>query len=139
MKLRPKIIRLLALTFTGGLLLPPTVTGQTKESRLTICRVKYSGGGDWYSDPSSLPNLLAFIDKHTEVVISPTEARASLEDEDLFGYPYLYLTGHGNIRLSQKEIIRLRTHLLGGRIPSRGRQLRAGQIIPAGNEQGIPR
>ncbi|MFQ6616780.1 MAG: DUF4159 domain-containing protein [Fidelibacterota bacterium] len=109
-----RMTEILAVCLTAVLLPVSTVLGQKNENRLTICRVKYSGGGDWYSDPSSLPNLLAFIDKNTDVTVSPTEARTSLEDEDLSGYPYLYLTGHGNIRFSQKEIIRLRTHLLGG-------------------------
>ena len=80
----------------------------------TICRVKYSGGGDWYSDPSSLPNLLAFIRKNTNIKVSAMEARYSLDDEEIFGYPYLYITGHGNIRFSDKEVANLRTFLLGG-------------------------
>lgn len=87
---------------------------QSKEKGLTICRIKYSGGGDWYSDPSSLPNLLKFISENTNVKVTNTEARVSLSDEDLFSYPYLYLTGHGNIRFSEREVIRLRTYLLGG-------------------------
>lgn len=81
---------------------------------MTICRIKYSGGGDWYSDPSSLPNLLKFISENTNVKVTNTEARVSLSDEDLFSYPYLYLTGHGNVRFSEREVIRLRTYLLGG-------------------------
>ncbi|MCH8011219.1 MAG: DUF4159 domain-containing protein [Candidatus Marinimicrobia bacterium] len=87
---------------------------QSKDEGLTICRIKYSGGGDWYSDPSSLPNLLKFISENTHVKVTNTEARVSLSDEDLFSYPYLYLTGHGNIRFSEREVIRLRTYLLGG-------------------------
>lgn len=114
MNLRLGMIQRLLGYLVGGLLLASTLLGRTDKNNLTICRVKYSGGGDWYSDPSSLPNLLAFIDENTDVVISLTEARASLEDEDLFGYPYLYLTGHGNIKLSEKEIIRMRSYLLGG-------------------------
>jgi len=84
------------------------------EDKLTICRVRYSGGGDWYSDPSSIPNLLRFISENTNIVASLTEARSSLEDDELSNYPYLYMTGHGNIKLSKGEVIRLRTYLLGG-------------------------
>lgn len=87
---------------------------QKPDDRLTVCRVKYSGGGDWYGDPSSLPNLLKFISDNTNVIVGDTEARFSLEDDEIFNYPYLYMTGHGNIRFSEKEIIRLRTYLLGG-------------------------
>ncbi|MEE9167294.1 MAG: DUF4159 domain-containing protein [Candidatus Neomarinimicrobiota bacterium] len=87
---------------------------QQTDNGLTICRVKYPGGGDWYSDPSSLPNLLNFISEKTNVIVSDREARATLEDDEIFNYPYLYLTGHGNVRFSEKEISRLRTYLLGG-------------------------
>ena len=80
----------------------------------TICRVKYSGGGDWYSDPSSLPNLLKFINENTNVELSTVEARISLEDNEIFNYPYLYLTGHGNVRFSENEIENLRLHLHSG-------------------------
>ena len=80
----------------------------------TICRVKYSGGGDWYSDPSSLPNLLKFINENTNVQLTTVEARISLEDNEIFNYPYLYLTGHGNVRFSESEIENLRRHLHSG-------------------------
>lgn len=81
---------------------------------LTICRLRYSGGGDWYSDPSSLPNLLKFLSDNTDIVVSPLEARYSLQDDEIFGYPYLYITGHGNIRFSAREVERLRRYLLAG-------------------------
>lgn len=90
------------------------LSSQQMGEKLTICRIKYSGGGDWYSDPSSLPNLLKFISQNTNVIVDDKEARVSLEDDEIFNYPYLYLTGHGNIRFSEQELIRLRTHLLGG-------------------------
>lgn len=90
------------------------ITAVQEKGAFTICRVKYSGGGDWYSDPSSLPNLLAFIRKNTNIKVGATEARYSLKDEEIFGYPYLYITGHGNIRFSDKEVSNLRTFLMGG-------------------------
>lgn len=80
----------------------------------TIARVHYDGGGDWYSDPSSLPNLLRFVSIHTGIATSEQEARVQLDDEDLFAYPYLYLTGHGNIRLSEDQVQRLRQYLDAG-------------------------
>ena len=90
-----------------------SIYGQTNWEP-TICRVKYSGGGDWYSDPSSLPNLLNFININTSLSLADIEARVSLEDDEIFKFPYLYLTGHGNILLSQKEIENLRRHLTSG-------------------------
>lgn len=80
----------------------------------TIARVHYEGGGDWYANPSSLPNLLVEIGLRTSVRVSdrPTEVR--LTDPDLADYPYLYMTGHGNISLSDREIEALRDYLRGG-------------------------
>jgi len=105
-------------TLTYGLsfllLLSSGLFPQQTADNLTIFRVKYSGGGDWYCDPSSLPNLLRFISDNTNVIVADIEARTSLEDDDIFNYPYLYITGHGNIKFSEGEVIRLRTYLLGG-------------------------
>lgn len=80
----------------------------------TIARVQYEGGGDWYSDPSSLPNLLSFIGTHTQIRIASEEVRVRISDEELFSYPYLYLTGHGNVIFTPKEVIRLRQYLENG-------------------------
>jgi len=80
----------------------------------TIARIHYSGGGDWYSDPSSLPNLLGYIDRTTQINVAKEEIQLKLTDKELFSYPYLYMTGHGNIRFSENEIIRLREFLLRG-------------------------
>ena len=81
---------------------------------LSIARIHYGGGGDWYSDPSSLPNLLAFVDKHTPISVYPEEFKVKLTDENINQYPYLYLTGHGNIRFTDDEVIALRTILMDG-------------------------
>jgi len=80
----------------------------------TIARLQYDGGGDWYSDPSSLPNLLRFVGQHTLIEVAEEEARVRLDDEELFSYPYLYLTGHGNISFSPEEVARLRHYLESG-------------------------
>ncbi|MBT8401310.1 MAG: DUF4159 domain-containing protein [Rhodothermia bacterium] len=79
-----------------------------------IARVKYSGGGDWYGDPESLKQLLSFARSETSLSVSPEEAVVELSDDKLFAYPYLYLTGHGNVRLSEAEALLLRRYLLGG-------------------------
>ena len=80
----------------------------------TIARVQYSGGGDWYSDPSSLPNLLTYVKENTPVSIDPEEVRIKLTDDNANQYPYLYLTGHGNIRFTDNEVIALRSILMNG-------------------------
>jgi len=80
----------------------------------TIARLQYDGGGDWYANPSSLPNLLAAINGRTEVQVASQPAEVRLTDPDLADYPYLYLTGHGDIRLSVAEREVLRSYLAAG-------------------------
>jgi hypothetical protein len=82
--------------------------------KLTIARLQYDGGGDWYANPSSLPNLLAAIAERTTVDVERTEARVRLTDEQLWDYPFLHLTGHGRIALSDREVERLREYLERG-------------------------
>jgi len=79
-----------------------------------IARIQYSGGGDWYADPSSLPNLIDFISDKTNIKIENSEYKIKLTSESLYGHTFLYLTGHGNIRFSDEEIGALRNHLLKG-------------------------
>ena len=80
----------------------------------SIARIHYSGGGDWYSDPSSLPNLLKFLGENTQISVEDEEVRLRPTDQNFFNYPYLYLTGHGNVRFSEEEITRVRKTLLRG-------------------------
>ncbi len=96
--------------------LPSLIISQQKDSKssFTIVRVKYSGGGDWYIDQSSLPNLLKFIKENTNIDAASKELRVEISDEALFSYPYIYITGHGNIRFSEEEVKRLRKYLIGG-------------------------
>ena len=82
--------------------------------RLGIARLQYDGGGDWYANPSSLPNLLAAIAERTSLAVEPTEGRVRLTDDRLWDYPFLHLTGHGNIRLSDAEVANLREYLRRG-------------------------
>jgi len=80
----------------------------------SIARIHYSGGGDWYSDPSSLPNLLSYINDHTPMSAYPEEVRIKLIDDDASHHPYLYMTGHGNVRFTDEEVIALRSILMNG-------------------------
>lgn len=80
----------------------------------TIARLHYAGGGDWYANPSSLPNLLDAIRDWTEIRVESRPAEVSTLDPDLGDYPYLYMTGHGNVRFSDPELDRLRRYLDGG-------------------------
>ena len=103
-----------ASAFLVLLLTGPVTAAQPAAGSFTIARVHYDGGGDWYSDPSSLPNLLTFVGANTRVLADDTEARVQLIDEELFAHPFLYLTGHGNITFNSREVARLRTYLEAG-------------------------
>ena len=80
----------------------------------TIARVQYGGGGDWYCDPSSIPNLLEYLRSNTPMSKASKEVRIKLTDSNANQFPYLYITGHGNIRFSNNEIIALRSILSNG-------------------------
>jgi hypothetical protein len=83
-------------------------------TQFTIARLKYGGGGDWYDGPSGTVNLLRFLRQQTRVDAAAQEARVGIMDEDFFAYPFYYMTGHGNVRLSEEEAARLRTYLENG-------------------------
>ena len=92
------------------LLLTNIILGQ----EFSIARVNYGGGGDWYCDPSSIPNILNYLTKNTSIKADHDEYRIKLTTKELRGHPYLYMTGHGNIRFTDEEIIQLREYLMGG-------------------------
>ena len=96
-----KIIYIIILLFS-------IVNAQT----FSIARIHYGGGGDWYSNPSSLPNLLNYIESNTAISTYPDEIRIKLTDENVNEFPFLYITGHGNINFTDEEIISLRSILM---------------------------
>lgn len=81
---------------------------------LTIGRVHYDGGGDWYANPSSLPNLLRAVRERTRLRTTDRERVARLTDPSLWEVPYLYMTGHGNVLFAPEEVHALRRHLEAG-------------------------
>jgi len=81
---------------------------------LGIAQLRYEGGGDWYANPSSLPNLLKAIAARTGLAVDTRPAQVALTDPDLADHPFLYATGHGNMLLSETEVIRLRHYLESG-------------------------
>lgn len=84
------------------------------EYGIRIARVKYGGGGDWYSDPSSIPNWLKEFERRTGIKTYPEEKIVGIMDEDLRAFPFLYMTGHGTIRFAPEEIETLRRYLEAG-------------------------
>lgn len=81
---------------------------------MTIGRLHYDGGGDWYANPSSLPNLLSAIRSRTRLRVAVEEKVVTLSDDDLWNVPYLYMTGHGNVRWTDRDLGTLRRYLQQG-------------------------
>jgi len=83
-------------------------------SPLQMVRVKYSGGGDWYNDPSIIPNMMAEFEKRTGTPTKKQEVVLSLDNDGIFSYPVLFITGHGKIILNERECEMLRKYLENG-------------------------
>lgn len=79
-----------------------------------IALMKYSGGGDWYANPTALPNLIRYCNKNIGTAMSAKHATVDAGSPDLFGYPFVHMTGHGNVVFSEQEIVNLRKYLEGG-------------------------
>ena len=83
-------------------------------AKLGIVQLQYSGGGDWYANPSGLPNLLRAIRERTGLDVSDRPLQLKLTDPNLWNHPYVYMTGHGNVRFSDEEVQILRRYLTSG-------------------------
>ena len=103
-----KTIFLFIILFYSTNIFPQNETG------FQIARLKYSGGGDWYNDPSAEVNLLKFVQANTNVKVNAQYKFVDVSSDEIFSYPFLFLTGHGNIVLSTDEVNRLRKYLENG-------------------------
>lgn len=79
-----------------------------------IALVKYSGGGDWYANPTSLPNLIKFCNASINTKIKPKPRTVEPSSPDLLSYPFVHMTGHGNVVFSDADVINLKNYLLAG-------------------------
>lgn len=104
----PRILLVLGIA-AGG---PPVPVDP--DPVMTIGRLHYDGGGDWYANPSSLPNLLSAIRSRTSLRVAATEKVVTLGDDELWTVPYLYMTGHGNVHWSVPDLLTLRRYLQQG-------------------------
>lgn len=84
------------------------------QNEVQIARLKYSGGGDWYNDPSAEVNLLNYVQEVTGIKTKPEYVFVDINSDRIFNYPILFLTGHGNITFSDTEAKRLRKYLENG-------------------------
>lgn len=96
----------LLASLLGGAVPPSTA--------IVVARLQYEGGGDWYANPSSLPNLIAAVRQRTTLQVAPQELRVRVGDERLAEVGFLHLTGHGEFKLADTDVARLRTWLLRG-------------------------
>ncbi|MEO0084012.1 MAG: DUF4159 domain-containing protein [candidate division WOR-3 bacterium] len=92
----------------------PSIFSISFGQQITIGRLKYQGGGDWYNDPDVIPNLAKELNLRTNIKAELKEKVVSLNDEFLFQCPIVFMTGHGNINFSDEEVARLRQYLTNG-------------------------
>lgn len=100
----------LIFTFLSVLLTLQSLAQQT----LKIAKLKYNGGGDWYANKTALPNLIKFCNLQLGTSIAPDEDIVEAGSNDIFLYPYVYMTGHGNVVFSEADAANLRQYLTGG-------------------------
>src|SRR3989304_7287497 len=97
--LRAAAFLLSGLVLTASAAAQGPAAAPSAGAHMTIGRLQYDGGGDWYANPSSLPNLLEAIRTRTSLKVERAEARVRLTDESLWDFPFLHVTGPGHIRL----------------------------------------
>ncbi len=85
-----------------------------EQASVQIALLKYSGGGDWYANPTSLPNLIKFCNQNIGTDINPEPATVDVGSPEIFNYPFVHMTGHGNVVFSNQDLKNLRDYLEGG-------------------------
>jgi hypothetical protein len=100
--------------FTLILLLVACYPSIAQNYSFKIAKLKYNGGGDWYANKTSLPNLIRFCNQNLNMNIAPSEAVVEVGSPEIFSYPFIHMTGHGNVVFSDAEASNLRNYLLSG-------------------------
>jgi hypothetical protein len=107
----------MAAALAGVALLHPALpqpAGAQGLETVTVAAVKYSGGGDWYQAQTPLPNFLDFVRQNTLLDVAPQPEVVELSSDKLFSYPFIFMSGHGNVLFSDEESRRLRRYLENG-------------------------
>lgn len=99
-------ILLFFLTFALQAAVPP--------GGFKIAVMKYKGGGDWYANPTALPNLVKFINKNLRTTVDEAVATVDVGSSEIFDYPFVHMTGHGNVVFNGDDVANLRMYLLSG-------------------------
>lgn len=92
--------------------LPGISWGQEFQTKIAL--LKYKGGGDWYANPTALPNLIRFCNENLKMGLAAEPATVEPGSRDIFNYPYVHMTGHGNVVFTPVEVQNLREYLLAG-------------------------
>ncbi len=101
-----KIVIIIILVFIGNYMFA--------QGSYKIALLKYKGGGDWYANPTSLPNLIQYCNKQLKTNIAKEPATVEPGSSEIFNYPFVHMTGHGNVIFSGNELTNLRNYLLSG-------------------------
>ncbi len=104
-----KLNTIIILIITGLFAIPHNAFAQIK-----IAKLKYNGGGDWYANKTALPNLIEFCNRELGMNLASDEDNVEVGSPDIFSYPYIYMTGHGNVVFNTEEAANLRNYLIGG-------------------------
>ena len=105
------VTRYVILAFILSLFANVSAIGQ---GQIKLAKLKYNGGGDWYANKTALPNLIRFCNQELGTFIAPEEDVVEVGSADIFLYPYVYMTGHGNVVFSDNDAANLRKYLIGG-------------------------
>jgi Domain of unknown function (DUF4159) len=111
-----KVLFLFSSGWRKGMMLLGCLAGLmwAAQGQIKIAKLKYNGGGDWYANKTALPNLIKFCNQELGTTLAPEEDVVEVGSRDLFSYPYVYMTGHGNVVFSTEEASNLRNYLIGG-------------------------
>lgn len=97
-----------------GLAIAGVLFSTSAFAQIKIAKLKYNGGGDWYANKTALPNLIKYCNKELNMLLEPEEDAVEVGSQELFNYPYVYMTGHGNVVFSPEEASNLRNYLIAG-------------------------
>ena len=127
-----KILLLVALF----VIVPRWMWGQ--DTKVKIALLKYKGGGDWYANPTSLPNLIRFCNKNLQTNLAAEPVTVEPGNRDIFNYPFVHMTGARECRFYSGGSAEPAGISVGWRLFACGRQLRTGPGFPEGDEKDIP-
>lgn len=112
--MRPTVINYTFHYCFAMVLLSSLQTSAFAQAKIKIAKLQYDGGGDWYANKTALPNLIAFCNRQLNTNLDPNEEVVEVSSPDIFLYPFIYMTGHGNVVFSDSDANNLRNYLMAG-------------------------